>query len=104
MLGAHHPKLKIAVTCIEVRHFKQDLTPSQTKAHLQTQGLGDLGGTHDPAVHAEAVTAGHNTLAAQLGQGVHGALAHAHVVGGDPGGEALQAWCAGGGGSGGRLV
>jgi len=59
--------------------------------HLQAQRAGDACCVHLPAAHQEATAAGGDALAAQLGQRVCGALAHAHVVGGDPGGQALQA-------------
>eukprot|EP00983_Pelagomonas_calceolata_P132246 1161848-Pelagomonas_calceolata.AAC.8 len=70
--------------------------------HLQAQCAGDLRSAHQLATHAEAVAAGGDALAAQLGQRIHCALAHAHVVGGDPGSKAFQSRGAGGRSSGSR--
>jgi len=76
---------------------QQEVFTSARSTHLQTQGCSNTGGVQDPATYAEVAAAGGDALAAQLGQGVHGALAHAHVVGGDPGGKAFQAGSAAGG-------
>jgi len=72
-------------------HTRACSAPAAAHPHLQAQRMRDLGCAHGPAAHAEATADGSNTLAAQLGQRIHRALANAHEVGGDPGSQALQA-------------
>ena len=60
-------------------------------SHLQTQGCSNTGGVQDLATHAEVPSTGGDALAAQLRECIQSALAHAHVVGRDPGSQILKA-------------
>jgi len=80
------------------------MVPVLKGLHLQAQRAGDARRVHSLTVHDKATAAGGDALAAQLGQRICGALAHAHVVGGDVGRQALQAGGAAGRSSRGRVA
>ena len=67
----------------------KELQNKTFKNHLQSQCLCNLRCAHQLATQAEAAAAGCDTSTAQLRQSIYCAFAHAHVVGGDPGSQAL---------------
>ena len=57
--------------------------------YLQAQSLSNASSIQDLAAHAEVPATDSDALAAQVRQRISCALAHAHVVGGDPGSQAF---------------
>ena len=94
----------VVLTLIPDSSLKLEQPPPKTRQHsvlhlrcmlpscalyLQPQCLCNVRWAHLSAAHAEAAAAGRDSSTAQLRQRICRALAHAHVVGGDPGSQAF---------------